>query len=504
MTHISTPTSNARLSTRGSRLSSTASLLVPALRWDTAHGFTHLRDGVDDALELGVGGFFIRGGPRDEVASLIAELHERSRIPLLVAAAAERGAGQLFEGCIGLPPLGALGTIDDPSIARRAARVTARDLKTMGINWVLGPVCDVDVDPGSAIVGTRGLGGDRVTDAAFISEWVDACQAEGVLACAKHFPGHGRAPVDTHVARHVVREPARTLWSDMLSFRAAIDSGVASVMTAHVAYHSLDRSGVPATISEPILTEFLRKELGFDGLIVSDSLEMEGLLAFGDERAVAEGALRAGCDMLLAPADPAGLVRTLDRAQQQGALQSERVHNAQERREQWAVWARPSSGPGTTMDDVMWARQLADRSVQQLRGAIPDVGSAVEVIVVDDDADGPWPAPARGSFAWALRAMEVEASVVAEPSTNTNAPVVILAVADVTAWKNSIAFGAESLAAIERALFIAHAQARPALVVLAAHPRSAAQLTGAVNVLCVWGGEQPMLEAAARAIVSGR
>lgn len=473
------------------------------MRWDATHGFDYLQGSIDDALDLGVGGFFIRGGPRDAVAPLVASLHERSRVPLLVAASAERGAGQLFDRCIGLPPFGALGTIDDPAIARRAGRVTARELKSLSINWVLAPVCDIDVDPGSSIVGTRGLGGDRVTDAAFVAEWVDACQAEGVLACAKHFPGHGRAPVDTHVARHIVREPARTLWSDMLMFRAAIDAGVASIMTAHVAYHKLDRAGVPATISEPILTELLRREMGFDGLVLSDSLEMEGLLAYGVESTVAEGALRAGCDMLLAPMDVAGLVRSLERAEQRGTLQRARVRSALERRDRWAVWARPAQGSPanpTTMDDLMWARQCSDRSVRLVRGAVPPVGAAVEVVLVDDDADGPWPSPSRAPFCTALRAMDIDAPIVSEPTPGTSVPVLILAVADVTAWKNTLGFGVEALATIERALHMAHAQQREVLVVLAAHPRTAAQLSDAANVMCIWGGERSMLEAAARAI----
>ena len=121
-----------------------ASLLVPALRWNPEQGFAHLRRTIDDALGAGVGGFLIFDGPRAAVADLTAELHARSAVPLLIAADTERGAGQQFDGCIELPPFGALGLLENPAVMRRAGQITARDLKRIGINWALAPVCDLD------------------------------------------------------------------------------------------------------------------------------------------------------------------------------------------------------------------------------------------------------------------------------------------------------------------------------------------------------------------------
>src|ERR1035437_2444169 len=137
-----------------------ASLLVPALRWDSEHGFTHLRRMIDEALGAGVGGFLFFGGPRAAAAELAAELHARSAIPLLLAADAGRAAGQQFDGSVTLPPLGALGFLNDPSGMRRAGQVTARDLKRTGLNWALAPVCDLDFAPGNTIIGTRAAGRD--------------------------------------------------------------------------------------------------------------------------------------------------------------------------------------------------------------------------------------------------------------------------------------------------------------------------------------------------------
>src|ERR1019366_10007495 len=172
----------------------------------------------------------IAGGPRTAAAELAAELHARSAIPLLLAADAERGAGQQFDGCVALPPLGALGFIGDPAGMRRAGQVTARDLKRTGLNWALAPVCDLDSAPGNTIIGTRAAGDEPGRVGALIAEWIDGCQSEGVMACAKHFPGHGRADADSHATLPSVTLDVAGLERDELApFRHALDAGVASV-----------------------------------------------------------------------------------------------------------------------------------------------------------------------------------------------------------------------------------------------------------------------------------
>ena len=433
---------------------SLARLLVPALRWDSGHGFSHLGRSIDDALGAGVGGFLLYGGPRAAAAELCAELHARSAVPLLIAADAESGAGQQFEGCVALPPFGALGFLNDPAGMRRAGQVTARDLRRTGLNWALAPVCDLDFAPGNAIVGTRAAGDDPGGVGALIGEWIDGCQSEGVMACAKHFPGHGRADADSHATLPIVGISAEWLEKDDLApFRAAVDAGVASVMTAHVAFTALDSTRSPATLSAPILTQLLRGAMEFDGLIVSDALDMRGVLVAGTEAEVAVRAIEAGCDMLLSP-----------------------------------------------LDDEMWSRQAADGAIHLLRGMIPRVGHAVEVVHVDDDASGPWPVPDRAHFVQALGALEVEANVIDMRSTGTRVPVIIAAFADSVAGKAEPGFSHASRDRIERAAAIAKEQKRESLVVLFSHPRHAAQVPEAPNVLCAWGGERPMQAAAARVI----
>lgn len=434
-----------------------ASLLVPALRWDPGHGFSekNLRHTIDEALGAGVGGFLIYGGTRAAVADLAAELHERSAIPLLLAADAERGAGQQFDGCVALPPLGALGLLENPAAMRHAGQITARDLKRTGINWALAPVCDLDVAPGNTIIGTRSAGDDPQRVGVMIAEWIDGCQSDGVMACAKNFPGR-----------------------DLIPFHSAIDAGVASIMTA------------PAFLSERMLSR-LRDELEFDGLIACEA-------GAGPDAAVR--AVASGCDVLLMPADLVATARALDAAAQRGIVPADRIRTAIARRDQWALWARPATGREPSLEDEIWSRQVADATVHLVRGAIPRVGSAVEIVHVDDDATGPWPVPSRAFFSEALAALEIEANVIDMRSSGTRVPVIITAYADSVAGKTEPGFSRASRDRIERAVAIARDQKRESLVVMFSHPRHAAQFPQAPNVLCAWGGEKPMQCAAARVV----
>src|SRR6185312_572209 len=124
---------------------SVANLLVPAIRWDAERGWDAERPAIERALALGVGGFILFGGEQDAVRQLTKELRLRSTVPLLIAADMERGAGQQFAGATGLPPLAAIASLNDPDLVRRAARLTAREARTLGVNWDFAPVCDVDL-----------------------------------------------------------------------------------------------------------------------------------------------------------------------------------------------------------------------------------------------------------------------------------------------------------------------------------------------------------------------
>ena len=179
--------------------SSVAELVAPAIRWSAAGERYECEGGtIEQALELGVGGFCFFGGRADAARGLITELQAASRVPLLIAADLERGAGQQFAGATGLPPFAALGALDDEAVMERAARLTAREARAIGVNWDFAPVVDIDIEPNNPIVGTRSIGSDPARVGQLAAAWITGCQNEGVVACAKHFPGHGRTVTDSH------------------------------------------------------------------------------------------------------------------------------------------------------------------------------------------------------------------------------------------------------------------------------------------------------------------
>jgi beta-glucosidase-like glycosyl hydrolase len=480
-----------------------AQLFMPAIRWDSARGYDTSRDLIGVALERGVGGFILFGGERDAVRQLTAELRGKARVPLLIGADLERGAGQQFSGAIGLPPLAAIASLGDPDAIRGAAALTAREARTLGINWIYAPVCDVDSEPENPIVGTRSFGSDPHEVAIAATHWIDACQGAGVLACAKHFPGHGRTTTDSHAELPTVGTPAKTLAeSDLVPFKAAVNAGVATVMTAHVAYPALDPSGVPATLSRTILHGLLREQIGFPGLVVTDALIMEGVLGGGETTAVVR-ALGAGCDLLLYPTDLVACIDAVDAAIERGDLDQKEIALSLERRKRWADWATSERHSVTvTRDDAIWAEQLSDRVVHRMRGDPPTLGDKVEVIVVDDDVGGPYPPPSRQPFVETLRENGFAAEVVDTPSRNSGTSVVIALFGDIRSWKGRPGYSARALDAVRAALEAATTVGRQAIIVQFSHPRLAATIHGDAPILCAWGGEAVMQRAATR-VLSG-
>jgi len=302
-------------------------LIVPALRWHNETGFSHESARIDDALALGVGGFIIFGGTAEAVRELTASLVTRSPHPLLLASDLERGAGQQFEGLTQVPPPTALAALGRADVVRWAGEITAREALAVGINWVFAPVADLDVLADNPIVQTRAFGAEPEQVARDVAAWVQGCQQAGALACAKHYPGHGRTFADSHITLPTVDEPIAVLdASDLVPFRAAAAVGVASMMTAHVAYPALDPSGLPATLSPAIIGR-LRAE-GYDGLVVSDALIMDGALQGRSEADAGVEALMAGVDVLLYPERPRDVAAELEHALADGRLAPARVAEA--------------------------------------------------------------------------------------------------------------------------------------------------------------------------------
>ena len=230
----------------------------------------------------------------EQLAALTSELRAE-RPDLIVAIDEEGGDVTRLEAAKGssYPGNGALGVIDDLALTRRVAASMGAELARVGVNLDFAPVVDVNTNPQNPVIGIRSFGSDAKLVAHHVAAFVDGLQSAGIAACAKHFPGHGDTSLDSHLALPVVDALEEAA---LLPFRAAIDAGVLSIMTAHIVVRSL--GDAPATMSRELLHELLRTELGFDGLVVTDALEMK---AISDTVGVEEGAVQAiaaGADAL--------------------------------------------------------------------------------------------------------------------------------------------------------------------------------------------------------------
>jgi beta-N-acetylhexosaminidase len=244
-----------------------------------------------------------------QITALSTDLQETAlesgaEVPLSVAIDQEQGiVTRIGPPATQFPGNMALGAGRSTEDARTAARITGEELLAMGINQNFAPDADVNVNPANPIIGVRSFSSDPALAADLTAAAVHGYQDDAdIAATAKHFPGHGDTATDSHYGVPLITH-TRAQWEqlDAPPFRAAIAAGIDSLMTGHIVVPSLDPSGLPATLSEPILTGVLREELGFDGVIYTDALTMEGVRAEFSDAEIAVGALQAGADVLLMP-----------------------------------------------------------------------------------------------------------------------------------------------------------------------------------------------------------
>ena len=476
--------------------SSLARLVFPALRWrPSAGGFDHERGKIDAALAAGVGGFIVFGGTLESVTALTRELRRQAGRPLLVGADLERGAAQQVVGLTELPPPAALGHLGDLEATHACGIITATEARAAGINWVFAPVCDLDIEPKNPIVQTRSFGADPTRVGEQAAVWVRGCQEHGALACAKHYPGHGRTTQDSHQTLPRVTAPAAELERvDLAPFEATIRAAVASVMSAFVAYPDWDPSGRAASFSSVILGH-LRDSLNFGGLVVTDALIMAGASAVQPVPDASVAAVAAGCDALLYPDEFQSVVRALDRAVG-STIPVARADEALSRYEQAsAAWdSGPDQGQPDLAANAAFADGLADRAVHVVRGEPASFSgrAPLDVHIVDDDIGGPYSVGPRDVFHQTLREAGVEMGKRETGKGNR----VVLVYAEPRSWKGRADLGARSVARLRR--LAPGAQ----LVVLLAHPRLAPQIPGRAPVLCCWHGQPLMQRAAARWVIA--
>jgi beta-N-acetylhexosaminidase len=364
------------------------------------HGTT-LPDDYHALLEEGLGGICYfgsntAGGP-DSIQALSAAITAAN--PIAVIAVDEEGGDvSRLHTLEPSPVLGAaaLGGVADFRLTEAVGRWIGHELADVGITLDLAPVADINSNPDNPVIGTRSFGTEPAGVAAHVSAWTRGLQATGVAACAKHFPGHGDTATDSHLALPTIDVDAETLAErELVPFAGVVQAGIASVMTSHIVVPAIDPDR-PATLS-PLVLGLLRDDLGFEGVIVSDALDMAGASA---ERGIPEAAvlaLAAGCDLLcIGPDKPATLVEEIcgavERAVADGRLTVERLAEAAGRVRALSVLA---SEVEVTAPDERWLAEAAAFTMV-VDGELPDLTGA-EVVSVETVAN-----IAVGEVAWGI------------------------------------------------------------------------------------------------------
>ena len=362
-------------------------------------------------LKAGIGGVILLGGSAVELQQRTRQLQNWSDQRLLFCADVEEGVGQRFEGASWLVPPLALGRLhpNDPeqavALAERYGHCTADQARRCGLNWVLGPVCDVNNNPANPVINVRAWGEAPTTAGALAAAFQRGLSRGGVLGCAKHFPGHGDTSSDSHLDLPVLPHSRERLEQvEFPPFREAIAAGVDSVMTAHLLLPLLDPEQ-PATLSSIVLTDLLRGALGFNGLVVTDALVMEAITARHGPADAAVLAFEAGADLILMPADADAAISGISQAIAQGRIPIQRLHDALRRRREALTKVQPPAAPALPLpsrDERQLEQQLVAVSLEQSCPAAIPAGAGINLVRVD----AAWPCPALNGAAPALRLPE--------------------------------------------------------------------------------------------------
>ena len=317
-------------------------LVLPSLRSVYASSDSDVYDGLSGLVQQQrVGGFHVFGGRQMvpdvllnnvysrtvlgrplAAASILNRLQAESRIPLLVTADFETGVGFRMVGATNFPRAMAFGASGDLALAFEAGRVTAIESRAIGVHVNFAPVVDVNNNSRNPVINTRSFGENPATVGELAAAYVRGLRAGGMLATAKHFPGHGDTEVDSHLELPVIRHSRSRLDTvELPPFKRAIAAGVAGVMTGHIQLPALDpRQGRPTTFSKPIVQTLLREELGFDGLIFTDSMQMRAVTEMMSPADAAGQAIAVGHDVILHSPDDTSALEGIKAALTEGLI----------------------------------------------------------------------------------------------------------------------------------------------------------------------------------------
>ena len=331
--------------------------------------------------EDGVGGVILVGGSAPEIYLRTKQLQSLAlgspaQVPLLIAADVEEGVGQRFKGATYFPPPMALRSLSTEFGAEFGARyaramgaITAKEASAIGLNWVLAPIVDVNNNPANPVINVRAFGEDPELVINLTTAFIQGAGDYPVLTTAKHFPGHGDTAVDSHLQTPVLAHSRdRFNQIELPPFKAAIQAGVDSVMSAHVFAPSLDANTI-CTLSHATLTGLLREELGFEGLIVTDALIMAGVSDRYSPEEVAVQAILAGADILLMPIDADRTINAIVEAVESGKISRDRLKLSLTRI--WQAKTKVGNSDITsnlkdigTIDSLKIAQEITSKSIQ--------------------------------------------------------------------------------------------------------------------------------------------
>jgi beta-N-acetylhexosaminidase len=351
-----------------------------------------------------VGGFILFAGDVYESAVLIDRMQSLAKIPLVIASDFERGASFRIRNTTSFPWNMAVGATGSEHWAFTQGRITGQEARALGVRWILAPVLDVNNNPANPVINIRSYGEDPSLVARLGAAFIQGVQQQGVLATGKHFPGHGDTGVDSHLELPVVTADRQRLRKvEFIPFRQAIESGVWSIMTAHLAVPALEtQPNLPATLSSSVLQEVLKKELGFSNLVVTDSLVMAGLTKNFWSGDSAVRALQAGVDVLLDPPQPDVVHQALLEALRRREISEARLDQSVEKILRAKAWLGLSKSRRASLESVskvinnpescQQAQQLADASVTLIRNSgnllpldVRRMHSALAVLVLGRD-----------------------------------------------------------------------------------------------------------------------
>ena len=481
---------------------------------------------ADRAMALvtqhGVGGLIVGKGSALRTAAWLNELQRASAIPLLVTADLEWGPGTRLLGATTIPVNMALAATGDLRYVYEAGRITALEARAAGIHMAFAPVADVNVNPRNPVINTRSYSGDARIVAEHVSAFVAGARDAGLLTVAKHFPGHGDTEVDSHLEMPVLTASRTRLDEvELVPFRAAVSAGVDGIMTAHLNVPALDpMGGRPATLSYAILTDLLRQDLSFEGLVITDALIMDGVRRRGENGMVAVEAVEAGADILLMPPSSGEAIAAVVAAVESGRISPERIDESVRRILRAKLAAGLDRGALTDTASFArmieggahsaWADEVAARSLTLVRTAngalplapLPD-GSPMPISVVAYDESGE---SRRGTtFAEALIARGHEVRVIRVSRSTTFAQleaaerdatgiVVFLSFSNAAPWRGRLGLPSQIATLADRLA------ERGALIFNFGNPYLLSQIPHAETYLLAWAEDPVMENAAARAI----